>query len=287
MDASAARMSECAGVDRTILTTDADSVVAADWVAQNLAALRTVDAVGGRIVPDPLERAALPDIVRSELDAKTAYEFAVACLESAVDPLPYDPWPRHWQRCGPSLALRASTYARAGGMPPHERLEDLGLYQALLAVDARVRHSIRVRVVTSLRVAGRVAGGFGSEVAAMNAVANAGLTTLVEHPETTYATIVARAALRRWWHARDSVDHREIMSIFGLASRFFREHVAAAPTFGVALAAAQGFADERGAARSRAPVAIAQARAALAAHSAQACSNASRPTLEMARSGAG
>ena len=287
MDAAAARMSDCSTVHRAILTTDADSVVAADWVAHNLAALRTADAVGGRIVPDPLERAALPDAVRSELDAKTAYEFAVACLESAVDPLPYDPWPRHWQRCGPSLALRASTYARVGGLPPNERLEDLGLYRALLAVDARVRHSIRVRVVTSLRVAGRVAGGFGSEVAAMNAVANAGLTTLVEHPETTYETIVARASLRRWWHARDAADHREVTSVFGLEPRFFREHVAAAPTFGIALAEAQGFVDRCGAAPRRPLVAIALARAALAAYSADARSNASRPTLEIARSGAG
>jgi hypothetical protein len=287
MDAAAARMSASATVQRAILTTDADSVVAADWVAQNLAALRTADAVGGRIVADPLERAALPDVVRAELDAKTAYEFAVACLESAVDPLPWDPWPRHWQRCGPSLALRVDTYVRAGGLPPHERLEDLGLYQALLAVDARFRHSIRSRVVTSLRVAGRVAGGFGSEVAAMNAVASAGLTMLVEHPETTYEAIVARAALRRWWHARDSADQHEAMSLFGLGPRFFRDRIAAAPAFGAALVAAQSFAAEHGAASRRPQVAIARARAALAGYSAEARSNALRPTREMARSGAG
>ncbi len=251
MNAAAARMPDGGDVHRAILTTDADSVVAPDWVAQNLAALRTVDAVGGRIVPDPLERAALSDVVRSELDAKTAYEFAIACLEATVDPLPYDPWPRHRQRCGPSLALRSSTYALAGGLPPHERLEDLGLYQALLAVDARVRHSIRVRVVTSLRVAARVEGGFGSEVAAMNAVAGAGRTTLVEHPRTTYEAIVARAALRRWWPARDSTDRCEVMAIFDVDARFFREHVADAPTFGLALAASQSFAAQRGPARRR------------------------------------
>lgn len=287
MDAAAGRMSEGATVDRAILTTDADSVVAADWVAQNLAALRTVDAVGGRVVPDPIERAALPNTVRAELDAKTAYEFALACLESAVDPLPYDPWPRHWQRCGPSLALRASTYARVGGLPPHERLEDFALYRALLAIDARVRHSIRVRVVTSLRVAGRVAGGFCSELAAMNAAADAGLTTLVEDPRTTYEMIAARAALRRWWHGREPVDQHETMSLFELEPAFFRGHLAAAPTFGLALAAAQARAVEHGSAHRRPRVAIAKARFALAAYSAEARANASRPTLEMARSGAG
>jgi hypothetical protein len=287
MDCAAARMLQRDTIERAVLTTDADSVVAADWVAQNLAALRGADAVGGRVVPDPVERAVLPDSVRAELDAKTSYEFALACLESALDPLPHDPWPRHWQRCGPSLAMRASTYARAGGLPALERLEDFAFYRALLAIDARFRHSIRVRVTTSLRVTACVAGGFGSEVAAMNALAGAGLTTLVEHPRTTYETIAARGALRRWWEHRGSDDVREAIALFELEPRFLREQVAAAPTFGAALAAVQAFAVEHGSAHRRPQVAIGEARRALAAYSAAARANASRPTREIARSGAG
>ena len=287
MDAAAARMLALAGADRAVLTTDADTVVAPDWVAQNLAALRGADVVAGRVVPDPVECAALPGAVRAQLGDKTAYEFALAALESALDPLPHDPWPRHWQRCGPSLALRASTYARVGGLPPHACLEDFALYRALLSIDARVRHSTRVRATTSLRVAGCVAGGFGSEVAAMAAMARAGVTALVEHPLTTYENIAARAALRRWWNAREPADRHAAVTLLRLEPAFFREHVAAAPTFGTALAAAQTHAVERGAARGRPLVPIAQARAALAVHSAQARANASRPTLATARSGAG
>ncbi len=287
MDCAAARMLQADTIERVVLTTDADSVVAADWVAQNLAALRGADAVGGRVVPDPEERAALPAAVRSELDAKTAYEFALASLESALDPLPHDPWPRHWQRCGPSLAVRASTYARVGGLPPLDRIEDFAFYRALLALDARFRHSLRVRVTTSLRMAARVAGGFGSEVAAMSARADAGLTALVEHPCTTYETIVARSALRRWWEHRRADDLHAAIALFELEPRFFHERVAAAAGFGAALAAAQGCALERRAALRRPQVAIGAARRALAAYSAVARANASRPTLAIARSGAG
>jgi hypothetical protein len=183
--------------------------------------------------------------------------------------------------------MRASTYARAGGLPALERLEDFAFYRALLAIDARFRHSIRVRVTTSLRVTACVAGGFGSEVAAMNALAGAGLTTLVEHPRTTYEAIAARGALRRWWQHRGSADPGEPIALFGLDPKVFREQVAAAPTFGVALAAAQAFAVEHGSALRRPQVAIGDARRALAAYSAAARANASRPTLEIARSGAG
>lgn len=228
MDAAAARMLALDGTPRAVATTDADTVAAPDWIAQSLAALRGADAVAGRIVPDPAERAALPDAVRAQLDAKTAYEFALAALESVLDPLAHDPWPRHWQRCGPSLALRASTYARAGGLPPRQRLEDFALYRALLAIDARVRHSTRVRVVTSLRTVGRVAGGFGSELAVLAELARAGRSALVEHPDTTYESIAARAALRRWWHGGDPTDRRSTVALLGLERAFFRERVAAA-----------------------------------------------------------
>jgi hypothetical protein len=138
-----------------------------------------------------------------------------------------------------------------------------------------------------LRVTACVAGGFGSEVAAMNALAGAGLTTLVEHPRTTYEAIAARGALRRWWQHRGSADPGEPIALFGLDPKVFREQVAAAPTFGVALAAAQAFAVEHGSALRRPQVAIGDARRALAAYSAAARANASRPTLEIARSGAG
>jgi hypothetical protein len=204
-----------------------------------------------------------------------------------LDPLAHDPWPRHWQRCGPSLALRASTYARAGGLPPRQRLEDFALYRALLAIDAHVRHSTRVRVVTSLRTVGRVAGGFGSELAVLAELARAGRSALVEHPDTTYESIAARAALRRWWHGGDPTDRRSTVALLGLERAFFRERVAAAATFGLALAAAQAFAAERGWTRRRPLVPIAPARAGLAAHASRARANASRPTLAIARSGAG
>ena len=47
------------------------------------------------------------------------------------------------------MAVTVGAYRRVGGIPPLPSLEDVALYDALRAVNARIRHSPAVRVVTS------------------------------------------------------------------------------------------------------------------------------------------
>jgi hypothetical protein len=155
----ACRLEETAP-DGVILTTDADSRVPPDWVARNLAALaQGADAVAGTVALDAAEAARLPDALHARGRLEGAYEALLIALESAIDPVAHDPWPRHATRSGASLAVRLSAYRAAGGMPALPLGEDRAFVAALLRADARVRHAPGLVVVTSGRLDGRAPGG--------------------------------------------------------------------------------------------------------------------------------
>lgn len=180
MDAAAERMARRDG--GLVATTDADSVVADDWIAANLHELRDVDAVGGRVIPATFREA-------DGLDHR--YRFAIVRLESMLAPQAHDPWPRHGNHQGASLAMRTAAYARAGGVPAVRVLEDFGLVDALLATGATLRHSLRVRVVTSTRREGRAYGGFATHMHDLDEHVAGRRPYLVEHPADTIARIIA------------------------------------------------------------------------------------------------
>jgi glycosyltransferase involved in cell wall biosynthesis len=134
-----------------IASTDGDTTVSPTWIAATLAEMaKGADAVGGRIITDRHRHALSPQAKACFL-REVSYRSLVAELESYIDPDPYDPWPRHYQHYGASLAVTAETYAQCGGMPPVKTPEDEAFYQSLLLVDARFRHSPLVRVTTSAR----------------------------------------------------------------------------------------------------------------------------------------
>ena len=62
------------------------------------------------------------------------YRLLRSQLESLLDPDPADPWPRHYQMFGASLALTAEIYERVGGLPVLPSLEDVALYRTLKGV---------------------------------------------------------------------------------------------------------------------------------------------------------
>src|SRR5579875_3250180 len=108
-----------------ILSTDADSTVAPDWIAQNLSALEHgAEVVGGLVdlLPEELER--LSPQVRHCCRQDRRYAQLIAHLEDLLDPQEGDPWPRHLDHFGSSLACTPAAYAYAGGMPAVSPLED-------------------------------------------------------------------------------------------------------------------------------------------------------------------
>ena len=173
-------------LDGLILTTDADTRPEPDWIRQTCAEFTEhVSGVGGRILLEPEERAALPPNVQRLFLLDVAYRRALEEMRSLYAPEPEDPFPHHHQHYGASLAVTAAAYAKAGGIPLTRSSEDAALYYALLASGGRFRHSYRVRVRTSARVLGRAEGGLAAALRSWHRAdtEKAVLVESVEHAE--------------------------------------------------------------------------------------------------------
>jgi len=283
MDAAAARFAAAGRPGGLVATTDADTLVAADWIAQTYRAAAGVDAVATRVVLSDDETATLLAPARLLYSRERSYRRAVAEIEDLIDPQPHDRAPRHASFVGAGFAVTAAAYVAAGGVPALPALEDLAFSQALLRIDARIRHSTLVRATTSARRIARAKGGFGSFLADLDARGGAGETFFVDHPRKTLDALETRAALRSVWRGvGDAVDRATVTRILACEERYWLPLVDRARAFGSVY---QIVAAERLARRDYAPVAVEVATAALraAAHS----SNAPAPTRSKAASGAG
>jgi hypothetical protein len=189
MNAAAARYAAAGRADGILCATDADTVPSPIWLAATLHEMERADVVTGRILIDPVDWALLPESIRALLSEENTYQFAIAQLCAQLDPQPHDPWPRHWQRSGPSIAVHLAAYDAVGGVPPVRTLEDIALYDALAAAGARIRHSLRVRVTTSARFHSRAPGGFGERISAWRDGGDAYRPLLVENPQVTIARL--------------------------------------------------------------------------------------------------
>ncbi len=161
MDVAAA----LAGPHGVILTTDADARPEPNWLAANLAAVAAgAEAVAGIAVIEPLGAKRIPSHLH-EADARECrYARLLDALAARLDADPVDPWPRHDEHSGASIAVTCAAYARAGGMPRATLGEDREFFAALRRVDARIRHAPACRVIVSARLAGRAAGGMADTI---------------------------------------------------------------------------------------------------------------------------
>jgi hypothetical protein len=92
------------------------------------------------------------------------YDKLLDQIHALLDPDPFDPWPRHTEHSGASLAVTLEAYRRAGGIPPMAVGEDRAFAEALRRVDAHIRHAPTVRVIVSGRIIGRAAGGMADTI---------------------------------------------------------------------------------------------------------------------------
>ena len=159
MDLAADWLQEAGAPDGVILTTDADSQVAPDWVDANLKAIaQGADAVLGRIAFDE-EADLLPAPLRLRGAMEGIYEGLLAELSARLDPQPWNPWPHHSTISGASVAVTRRMYLSVGGLPDIALGEEKAFAARLRGHDARIRFAPDVSVVTSARLAGRAAGG--------------------------------------------------------------------------------------------------------------------------------
>ncbi len=161
MDAAVARM----GPDGLIASTDADSVVAPDWLRRQLDAVAAgADAVAGRV---DLDGTGVLPAVAARRDAA-----AVVRLEAVRR---HAPDAEHHHFAGASMALTVRAYRRLGGIVPLVALEDARLERDLRAAGLKIARLADVRVTTSGRLAGRAAAGLAHDLARWDLEARRGM----------------------------------------------------------------------------------------------------------------
>lgn len=125
---------------RWLAFTDADTVVAPDWLHVQISLCS--DAVCGTVSVTDWDTYGEP--MRRHFDAT------------------YTDADGHQHIHGANLGVCARAYQRVGGFEPLASSEDVALVKALQAVGARIAWSAAPRVVTSARREFRAPGGFGS-----------------------------------------------------------------------------------------------------------------------------
>jgi Glycosyl transferase family 2 len=233
-----------AGSPRQIIaSTDGDTVVSPTWIASMLEEFeRGVDVVCGRILT---QRAAAGIQAETSLYflRYMAHRYLTAQIETFLDPLPHDAWPRHYQHFGANLAVLASCYAQVGGVPNVSTQEDVALYQKLQNIDAKIRHSPKVKVFTSARQLGRTSSGLAERISQLSQASRQRQSILVESPQLTEARILLRHQLRQNWMILQGLASPgswgaglgPLARALGLPDLQLRQALEAAPTFGLLL----------------------------------------------------
>jgi GT2 family glycosyltransferase len=159
MDAACARLLGLNRPHGLIACTDADTVVAPDWLDVQLRAVAGgARAIGGRI--ELADDGSLPHGVgrRHALQGRLRH-----------DRLLSEPGPtgktQHWQFSGASLALTARTYRQVGGLEPLIDLEDEHLEAVLRENGIPIDRLLSVKVTTSPRLQGRATRGLSHDLA--------------------------------------------------------------------------------------------------------------------------
>jgi len=191
-----------------ILTTDADTAVASDWLAANLCEIKNgADAVGGRILIKPNELKKMSQKARRFHLLDTDYRLLTAEIEARLDYIAHDYLPRHHQHFNASFAVTTAAFARAGGVPHVRFLEDVAFYQALMRVDARFRHSPKVLVETSSRQCGRTEMGLSTQIKEWKIMGEKGEKLKAECAKAIEERIRLRKSLRFLWR---KVQHQNV-----------------------------------------------------------------------------
>lgn len=143
-----------------ISSTDADTVVAPDWIsAQLTAAERGARAIGGRI--ELADDGTVPEALLAwHLSRGTSRH------RKLLSEPEHSGRTEHWQFSGASMALTAAVYQRVGGLEPRDALEDEQLERVLRRHGIPIERLLSVRVATSARLVGRAVRGLAHDLSA-------------------------------------------------------------------------------------------------------------------------
>ena len=207
---------ETVGADGILLSTDADSVPAPDWVATNLTALEIADVAVGLIV----RSGGAPSPVQDRIEA---YYDGLARLRRMVDPVPWESTQQHHYTSAASLACSAQTYTALGGFEPIPASEDGRLVDTAHRLGLRVRRDAMIRVETSTRREGRALGGLAGHLRDMDRTG--GASARMAHPDDVAWRYARHALARACWPMLDTTAeslaaalHRPVADILAAAS---------------------------------------------------------------------
>jgi glucosyl-3-phosphoglycerate synthase len=156
MDIGCARLEALGRHGGLLASTDADSVVAPDWIARQLEAVAGgAEAIGGEVVLDPVEAAALPPAILADREAQLAARTRDAAARGPAE---------HAHFSGASLGVTPDAYRRAGGMAWMAALEDQELEDRLFAAGVTIHRLRPVSVVTAARTEGRAERGLARDL---------------------------------------------------------------------------------------------------------------------------
>ena len=156
--------------DGLIASTDADTVVASNWLSVQLeAAARGAKAIGGHIeLRDDVD---LPRGVSGWRDEQGHLRQDELLSTSGPDDEPRTRT-EHWRFSGASLALTAVTYQEIGGLEPRAALEDEYLERTLESRSVPIERPLAVKVATSARLVGRAKRGLARDLSLASWVRN-------------------------------------------------------------------------------------------------------------------
>jgi len=166
-DAGAARcmairlaLSHLDAEEATVFTTDADSVAPPEWLdTYGRLLAEGHDAVAGITTIACDDADDMPRSLRLREHLEQRYAACLDALESHIDPVADDPWPRHYQASGANLAMSRACLSALSQVAWPAVGEDRFIVSQAQAHGMRVRHDVSCKVLTSGRLFGRARGG--------------------------------------------------------------------------------------------------------------------------------
>lgn len=206
--------------DGILLSTDADGQVSQHWLERNLRCFDAgADAVAGKTILDPQDAAHLPPRLLTDDAAEMAYTALLDEIDWRIDPLEHDPWPRHVEHSGASIAVRAGWLARIGGVPDIPLGEDRALFARLAREDARVRHARDVTVTVSGRSVGRAVGGMADTIANRIVATDRWIDDALEPAADRVRRTRLRRRMRAAWAGERDVNGQRLATMLRLPQR--------------------------------------------------------------------
>lgn len=161
MDGACDRLHAVGRPHALIASTDADTVVAPDWIsAQLVAAEGGARAIGGRI--ELADDGTVPKELL-EWHVSRGGERHRGLLSNSDG---FGGRTEHWQFSGASMALTGEVYRMVGGLEPNDVLEDEQLERVLRRHGVPIERLLSVRVATSARLVGRAKQGLARDLSA-------------------------------------------------------------------------------------------------------------------------